>query len=192
MNLDLHCVGALDSVCADDVGPEHAGSTELGDLEEVVAADGEGELDALCDLGCIETSVGKGSHVLAADGHAVAELLADAAAGCVEIESLDGHYADVGILGDSLDAICELVISVIAEMALDCKSVQRAEIEACADLVFSSALSGGHLEEAVDDAAGLAGAAAAEVDLDGLEADVLQQDSHLFLIKAFVANLEAD
>ena len=84
VNLDLAAVFLLCSVSLHDVGPEKSGCTELGNLHEVVAADGNRELDSLCRLVNLYSGILQEVEVFAAHIHSVCKLLCDGADCIVE------------------------------------------------------------------------------------------------------------
>ena len=177
MGDDLLCAVAGSSVSFHHVGPEDACGAELCDFHKVVGADAEGEPHPAADLVDLDAALLEGVDIVASDCEGEAEFLDDACAGVVEVISLDVDDADLGILSDSLDALCEDVVSlVLAELAAGGEHVERAHVERRAHILGLHALLCHILDEVADGLEGDFRANLAEVDLYCGEEDVLEKD----------------
>ena len=134
--VDHHFPGAvlLGVVCLDDVGPEHAGRAELGDLHEVVGGHREREAQFAGGLVHRQPGVRQAGDVVVAGREGECQLLDDGRSGVGEDVGRNGHDADVlvgGRLPDECGDACEALLAVgRAEVALGRKTLyQRVDRE---------------------------------------------------------------
>ena len=81
-----------------DVCPQHTGSTELGDFQEVVRADTEVELDFLGSIVSRYTGFNQSVQVFVTPSEGITQFLSDVRTGIVQFESV---YGDATILRES-------------------------------------------------------------------------------------------
>ena len=161
-------------VGTDDLGPEHAGGTELGNLHEVVGGDAHVELDAASHLVGAAAGLGEHGHPLGAPGQGIAQLLGDESAGVAEHHAVNGQAAQVLHRLDDVEQLAGHCGDVAIEVqAVTQQALERVEAKGAAEVVGGIlALDVSHQELGnLDGAAG----AAVDVDLDFLDVNVGEQ-----------------
>ena len=164
----------VSAILLHDLGPEHAGSAEFGELHEVVARNAHVELDAVSHFSGIETLVGKQGEPFGAPCQGVAEFFVDICAGIGEHHRVNGEYAQSGHVLDD----CEHLGTHLGDVAGEFNAVLEGfleGIEVDGTVEFVGEVVGLEVvNEHAGKVEGLAGAAH-KVELNGCHVDAFEE-----------------
>ena len=103
----MHLAGAVAFrlVLLHNLGPQHTGGTELGNLHEVVLAHAHVELDVLGCEGRLYAHLHHLVQVFVAPGQSVSQLLVDVGTAVVQCDAVHSHAPEVRVLLQCVDQL---------------------------------------------------------------------------------------
>ena len=178
-------------VLLDDLSPQHASGTELGNLHEVDAADAEVELDATGSFFCRHAGFDEFIEILASPSQGVAKLLIDVSAAVVQEVGVDVDAAELRQLGESSDECGSELQGRRCVLALLEHLRDGIEVNAALELSEVVALLGEVSDESLGqlNAVALAGA---EVQFNAVGADAVEQGCKILLVALVGRHVETE